>query len=82
MCVVASIELARSFRAQLEPLGYEHRPDESVPDRVFFAKGHVAIAHITFHLLKLSSRFYNEKLLFRITYDPTQRQPKNTVDSK
>src|SRR5438477_10037639 len=39
MCAVAGLDEARAFRPRLEALGYEYRPDETVPDRLFFAKG-------------------------------------------
>ena len=65
MGVVASLEEAKPFRAQLERVGYEYRPDATAPDRIFFAKG--PRSHRTHHLSLTArgSTFYKEKLLFR-----------------
>lgn len=65
MCVVSSLEEAKSFRTRLETLGYEYRPDESVPDRIFFAKGPRSNRTHHLSLTEPDSTFYKEKLLFR-----------------
>jgi GrpB-like predicted nucleotidyltransferase (UPF0157 family) len=65
MCAVASLDKARALRPRLEALGYEYRPDESVPGRLFFAKGPRSNRTHHLSLSEPSSTFYKEKLLFR-----------------
>ncbi len=56
---------ARGWIPELEAHGYEFRPDEDIPDRLFFAKG--ARAWRTHHLslAEPSSGFYTKHLRFR-----------------
>jgi GrpB-like predicted nucleotidyltransferase (UPF0157 family) len=65
MCAVVSLDKAKALRPQLEALGYEYRPDESVPERLFFAKGPRINRTHHLSLSEPSSTFYKEKLLFR-----------------
>jgi len=65
MCAVAGLDGARAFRPRLEALGYEYRPDEAVPDRLFFAKGPRERRTHHLSLTEPGSTFYEEKLLFR-----------------
>ena len=65
MCAVACLDGARAFRPRLEALGYEYRPDEALPDRLFFAKGPRSRRTHHLSLSEPGSRFYEEKLLFR-----------------
>ena len=65
MCAVSGLEEAKSFLCRLETLGYEYRPDESVPDRIFFAKGPRSNRTHHLSLTEPGSMFYQEKLLFR-----------------
>lgn len=56
---------AKVWIAKLEELGYEFRPDNNPPDRLFFAKGeHICRTH-HLSLTEPDSQFFREKLLFR-----------------
>src|ERR1051325_5102018 len=48
-----------------QDVGYEYRPDESVPGRLFFAKGPRSNRTHHLSLSEPGSTFYKEKLLFR-----------------
>lgn len=65
VCAVAGLDEAEAFRQRLEALGYEYRPDETLPDRLFFAKGPRSRRTHHLSLTEPGSRFYEEKLLFR-----------------
>jgi GrpB-like predicted nucleotidyltransferase (UPF0157 family) len=65
MCVVSNLREAESFRAPIEQAGYEYRPDDAVPDRLFFAKGPRSNRTHHLSLTERGSDFYNEKLAFR-----------------
>jgi GrpB-like predicted nucleotidyltransferase (UPF0157 family) len=79
MCVVASLKEAKYFRTQLETLGYEYRPDESIPDRILFAKGPRSNRTHHLSLTEPGSMFYKEKLLFRDYLRSHTERQKNTV---
>ena len=56
---------SRSWIPKLEAHGYEFRPDEDIPDRLFFAKGARECRTHHLSLAEPSSNFYAEHLLFR-----------------
>lgn len=56
---------ARGWIPELEAHGYEFRPDEDIPDRLFFAKGPRAWRTHHLSLAEPSSGFYTKHLRFR-----------------
>jgi GrpB-like predicted nucleotidyltransferase (UPF0157 family) len=65
MVELRSLRASWAFYATLHSLGYEHRPADEVPDRIFFAKGpHEGRTH---HLsaCEADSRFWRVHLAFR-----------------
>ena len=65
--VVAVRDLGEAARwiPALAALGYEHRPDEEIPDRLFFAKGPRTWRTHHLSLAAPSSNFYAEHVAFR-----------------
>ena len=53
LVVVDDLEVTARLRPVLESMGYEHRPTDDVPDRLFFAKG--AASNRT-HYLSVTAR--------------------------
>src|SRR2546423_12254807 len=65
MVAVNSLGGAKVWIPELEAAGYEFRPDETVPDRLFFAKGPRSRRTHHLSLAEPTSEFYVHKLLFR-----------------
>ncbi|WP_420181901.1 GrpB family protein [Haloarcula sp. KBTZ06] len=65
LAVVESLEEARDLVPVLEQNGYEHRPDEDVYGRLFFAKGPRTNRTNYLSLVECDSDFYHEKIAFR-----------------
>ena len=63
--VVSSLHDAREWLPTLEALGYEHRANDTVADRLFFAKGLPSRRTHHLSLAEARSGFYTEKVLFR-----------------
>ena len=63
--VVGSLKEAGAWIPTIEALGYEHRPNDTVADRLFFAKGPASQRTHHLSLTESRSKFYAEKLLFR-----------------
>ena len=63
--VINSLNEAGSWIPTLEAIGYEYRPDQGVPDRLFLAKGPHSRRTHHLSLAEATSEFYIEKLLFR-----------------
>lgn len=56
---------AASWIPKLAAHGYEFRPDEDIPDRLFFAKGARELRTHHLSLADASSNFYTRHVLFR-----------------
>jgi GrpB-like predicted nucleotidyltransferase (UPF0157 family) len=65
LVAVESLRGAEVWIPELEAVGYEFRPDEAVPDRLFFAKGPRRLRTHHLSLAEPTSEFYAQKLLFR-----------------
>lgn len=65
LAVVADLEAARNLVPVLEANGYEHRPDTSVPDRLFFARGPRSNRTHYLSLTERDSECYREQVAFR-----------------
>jgi len=63
--LVSSLDEAGRWIPILQSLGYEHRPNNGVSDRLFFAKGPRSRRTHHLSLAEAKSSFYREKLLFR-----------------
>ncbi len=63
--VVHSLDEAGSWIQVLRTLGYEHRSNDDVPDRLFFVKGPQTRRTHHLSLAEVTSKFYREKILFR-----------------
>ena len=62
---VEDLEMAKVYIPTLEKLGYEFRPDNEPPDRLFFAKGAPECRTHHLSLTEQDSQFFREKILFR-----------------
>ena len=65
VAVVQSLNEARVWITALHSLGYEYRPNDTVADRIFFAKGPRISRTHHLSLTEITSNFYTEKILFR-----------------
>ena len=65
MVVVNDLNEAAVWIPRLEKLGYENRTNDTVPDRLFFAKGPNERRTHHLSLTEARSQFCKEKLLFR-----------------
>jgi GrpB-like predicted nucleotidyltransferase (UPF0157 family) len=63
--VVNTLKEAAVWIPTLEALGYENRSSDTVPDRLFLAKGPRERRTHYLSLTESTSKFYREKLLFR-----------------
>ena len=63
--VVSSLNEASEWIPTLEALGYEYRANDTVADRLFFAKGLPSSRTHHLSLAEERSKFYTEKVLFR-----------------
>lgn len=63
--VVVSLNEAGVWIPTLKTLGYEHRENDGVTDRLFFAKGPHSRRTHHLSLTEARSKFYTEKVLFR-----------------
>lgn len=75
LAAVPDESTARSLVPVLEPLGYEHHPDDDVADRVFLAKGPREDRTVYCSLAPVGSDTYCEQLAFRdaLRADPQLR---------
>lgn len=65
LVAVRHLGAAGGWIPKLEAAGYEFRPDEAIPDRLFFAKGALTLRTHHLSLAEASSNFYAEQILFR-----------------
>jgi GrpB-like predicted nucleotidyltransferase (UPF0157 family) len=65
LAVVADLEESDDLVAVLQSNGYEHRPNDDVPDRVFLAKGPRENRTHYLSLVKRGSDCYREQVAFR-----------------
>lgn len=65
MAAVEKLSLASTLIPVLERLGYEHRPDNPVPGRLFFALGPPALRTHYLSLAETGSSFWWEHIAFR-----------------
>ena len=65
MVAVHNLNETRILLPDLEQLGYEFRPDEPLPDRLYFAKGPREVRTHHLSITEFSSAFYTNQLLFR-----------------
>jgi GrpB-like predicted nucleotidyltransferase (UPF0157 family) len=63
--VIGSLDKAGVWIPTLEALGYEERANDTVADRLFFAKGPPSRRTHHLSLAESRSKFYTEKVLFR-----------------
>jgi len=63
--VVSSLKDAGVWIPKFQTLGYEHRSNDTVADRLFFAKGPRSLRTHHLSLAEANSQFYTEKVLFR-----------------
>jgi GrpB-like predicted nucleotidyltransferase (UPF0157 family) len=66
MVAVVSLTRATELIPAIEALGYQHKPHDTIPERVFFAKEHPP-ENRTHHLnlAELGSGFWKDQLAFR-----------------
>ncbi|WP_435359749.1 GrpB family protein [Haloarchaeobius sp. DFWS5] len=62
---VRSLPVARELRPRIESLGYEFRPDDHVPDRLFFARGPESRRTHYLSLTPARSPTWREQVTFR-----------------
>lgn len=62
---VKSLEDAKELVPQLESCGYEYKSEDTVPNRLFFAKGEDLNCTFYLHIAEVESDYYKDKLLFR-----------------
>jgi GrpB-like predicted nucleotidyltransferase (UPF0157 family) len=65
MVGVASLDLAPGFMANLEQLGYEHHPADTVAGRVFFSKGPESARTHHLSVCEVASDFWLRQTAFR-----------------
>ncbi len=65
MIAVESLEAGEGLQPVLEELGYEFRPDDEVPGRLFHAKGPTENRTHHLSLAELDGRFWRVQLIFR-----------------
>ena len=65
MVAIESMESAEELRPVLEGLGYEFRPEDDVPGRLFFARGPRDNRTHHLSLTELDGEFWRVQLLFR-----------------
>lgn len=65
MVAVESLEEARDLVPLVETLGYEHQPEDPIPDRVFFAQGPPSRRTHHLSLTPQASAYWSDHLLFR-----------------
>ncbi|MGH7725633.1 MAG: carboxylesterase family protein [Candidatus Eiseniibacteriota bacterium] len=65
MVAVPSLRIPAPVYSTLEGLGYEHRPHDDVPDRLFFAKGGAEQRTHHLSLCERDSHFWRAHLSFR-----------------
>lgn len=65
MVGVRNLEEARAWVPGIEALGYEFRPKDDIPARIFFAKGPTTLRTHHLSLAESSSDYYQDHLRFR-----------------
>lgn len=65
MVGVRNLEEARDWVPGIEALGYEFRPKDDIPTRIFFAKGPTTLRTHHLALAEVSSDYYQDHRLFR-----------------
>jgi GrpB-like predicted nucleotidyltransferase (UPF0157 family) len=82
MAGVAVLRISWSLFAQLADLGYEHRPLDTVPDRLFFAKNSDDLRTHNLSVCELGSSFWLSHLKFRDRLRSDDRIAKAYVELK
>ncbi len=77
MAAVVSLPAARELIPPLEQIGYEHRPDDTVPGRLFFAYGPHSSRSYHLSLTEPDSSFWREHICFR---DYLRNHPSEAAD--
>jgi GrpB-like predicted nucleotidyltransferase (UPF0157 family) len=65
MLAVRSLRAPRTLFETLEQLGYEHRPSDTIPDRLYFIRESGALRTHHLHVCELDSTFWISHLRFR-----------------
>lgn len=65
MAAVESLKLGMQLIPSLEKVGYQHRKDDDIPDRIFLVKnaGDIRTHHLS--LTELNSRYWTKQITFR-----------------
>jgi GrpB-like predicted nucleotidyltransferase (UPF0157 family) len=65
MLAVRSLQLPREVFRKLSDIGYEHRAEDTVPDRLFFAKGDEGARTHYLSICESESAFWTSHIAFR-----------------
>ena len=65
MVAIASLEERRAVIPRLERIGYEFRPRDTLPQRLFFIAGEPEARRVNLSLAALDSAFWRDHLAFR-----------------
>ena len=65
MVAIASLEERGVVIPLLERIGYEHRPHDTLPERLFFIAGEPEARRVNLSLAALDSAFWRDHLAFR-----------------
>ena len=65
MVAIASLEERGVVIPLLERIGYEHRPHDTLPERLFFIAGEPEARRVNLSLVGLDSAFWRDHLAFR-----------------